>query len=545
MTFIQMEKNSILRVVPLQEKSIEIANKVLDNEIYLIAILKPIKFDKEIDWDYKNKINSQTHSLYLHSLNCVGYLISSYEMTNDRRYMNKAYEIMNSWIEYEKKESINKMVWMEHTVSNRVRNILQFYLVAKDVVNINEQEYENLINRHLEFLYNDKNYKKNNHGVMMDMSLLCCSSVMDDKSAKIYCEKALYRLKENFYNSFSYKGTHLENSMGYHRIVKDMYKNVEKILNKINLSLGDDILIILNRANDYFKYACKPNKELPLIGDNPKIQLKNMDKIYDDFFDGEAGITYFQYENREDEEKSTWLSFICGYSSKVHKHYDDLSFTLYYGGKDIFIDSGYFGYGDTKERRYLISQSAHNTFLINEKYYLVDNKESFKKIKITDFTSNKHYSLVKGQNTSYKDTQLYRTIILFKPDIIFIYDKGDSKSEKEYSQLFNLDSKVKVRSLDEKRCMIDDNIEISQINNKFEPIFHKSDREKPRAIISEEAENITDIAQVEFKIRCKNIKILTLISLDNSKKNIKLLNFDEKKEILYVNINDIDYSICL
>ena len=202
-----------------------------------------------------------------------------------------------------------------------------------------------------------------------------------------------------------------------------------------------------------------------------------------------------------------------------------MSFTLYYGGKDIFVDSGHFGYGNTKERRYLISEKAHNTFLIEEGYTLVDKEESFNKIKITDFISNSHYSLVRGQNISYKDTNLYRTIILFKPDIIFVYDKGISNSEQEYTQLFNLAPKVNVTKLD-------DNIEIIQINNKFISTCHKANREEPIGVISEKAEQLTNTSQVSFKKKSQNINILTMISLDNSKEKVKTLKDKLKNEIV-------------
>lgn len=545
MIFKKFDKNSIVRLAQLNNNSIDIANNVLKNEIFLLSGLQSIIFDKDIDWDYKHEINPDTYSLYLHTLDSVGYLSRAYEMTKDNKYIEKANSIMTSWINYEKNEKTNKMVWYDHTTAFRSQNILHFYLVSKDIISLDCEVYEKLIMKHINYLYDDKNYKSYNHGMMLDKSLISCSSVIEDKSAEMLQSKALNRLKDNFYNNFSYKGVHLENSMFYHFFVKGMYEEIEKFLSSVGLSLGSNILLKLEKANDYFNYAVKPNGELPAIGDNGKILIGNKDKIYEEFFDYEAGITYLQCENKENIINSTWLSFICGYSSKIHKHYDDLSFTLYYGGKDIFVDSGHFGYGDTKERRYLTSQKAHNTFLIEESYVLVDKEDSFKKIKITDFVTNKYYSMVKGKNTSYNDTELYRTIILFKPNIIFIYDKGISKSEKEYTQLYNLAPKSNVIELDKTTCIINDNVEIIQINNEFNSKYYSSNKEEPVAVICEKAETLTNTCQITFKKKSQNINILTLISLDNGKENIKNLKFDEKNEILYLNINGINYSMVL
>ncbi|WP_018591679.1 heparinase II/III domain-containing protein [Terrisporobacter glycolicus] len=546
MIFKKFDENSIVRLAPLNNNSVDIANKALKNEIFLLSGLQSINFDKGIDWDYKHEINLDTYSLYLHTLDSVGYLSSAYEITKDKKYIEKANSIMASWIDYVKNEKINKMVWYDHTTAFRSQNILHFYLIAKDIIFLDSEVYENLIMKHINYLYDDKNYKSYNHGMMLDKALLSCASVIEGKSAEMLQSKALNRLKDNFYNNFSYKGVHLENSMFYHSFVKGMYEEIEKFLNTIGLSLGSNILIKLKKANNYFNYAVKPNGELPAIGDNGKMEIGNKDKFYEDFFDYEAGIAYLQYENKENPINSTWLSFICGYSSTIHKHYDDLSFTLYYGGKDIFVDSGHFGYGDTKERRYLTSQKAHNTFLIeNESYALVEKEDSFKKIKITDFVTNKYYSMVKGKNTSYNDTKLYRTLILFKPNIIFIYDKGVSKSEKEYTQLYNVAPKNNVTQLDSRTCIINDNVEIIQINNEFTSKYYSSNKEEPVAVICEKSETLTNTCQITFKKKSQNINILTLISLDNSKKNIENLKFDEKNEILYLIINEINYSIAL
>lgn len=545
MIFKKIDENFILRLAPLNSNSVDIANKALENEIFLLSGLKSIIFHQEIDWDYEHEVNPDTYSLYLHTLDSVGYLSSAYEMTKEKRYIEKATEIITSWINYEKSKKINKMVWYDHATAFRSQNILHFYLVAKEIVSLDHLVYENLIKKHIDYLYDDRNYKSYNHGIMLDKALLSCASVIEDNSAEMLQDKAINRLKDNFYNNFSYKGVHLENSIFYHSFVKGMYEEVEIFLNTIGLSLGSNILTKLKRSNDYFKYAVKPNGELPAIGDNGKMVIGNKNKSYENFFDYEAGIAYIQCENKENPIDSTWLSFICGYSSKIHKHYDDLSFTLYHGGKDVFVDSGHFGYGDTKERRYLISQKAHNTFLIEESYTLIDKKDSFEKIKITDFTTNKYYDMVKGKNISYNDTELYRTIIFFKPNIIFIYDKGVSQLEKEYTQLYNLAPQSNTTQLDEKTWLINDNVEIIQINQELTSKYYSSNREEPIAVICEKSETLTDTCQIAFKKKCQNINMLTLISLDNSKEKIKNLKFDNEDEVLYLNINNIDYSIAL
>lgn len=545
MIFKNINENPILRLAPLNNESILIADKALNNEFYTLSSLKYIVFKDKIDWNYTHPINANSYLLYLHSLGVVGYLCSAYELTKEKKYIEKSNEIMTSWINYEKLGNLSRMVWYDHTVAFRTQNILHFYILCKDTLNLTTTQYESLIMRHINYLYDDNKYGLYNHGIMMDKSLLACASVIEDEISENLKSKALCRLKDNFNNNFSYKGVHLENSLYYHYFTLGMYDEIEIFLNSINLSLGTNILSLIKKAHTYFNYAAKPNGELPLIGDSNKFFIDNKNKSFDSFFDYEAGIAYLQSLNKENPIDSTWISFICGYATVTHKHYDDLSFTLYYKGKDIFIDSGHFGYGDTKERRYIISQNAHTTFMIDDNPYELNKNISFNNIKITDFVSNKYYSLVQGKNTSYPNTKLYRTIILFNPDIIIIYDKGISKDEKVYTQIFNLAVNSVLNSLTDKECIINDNVEIIQINNTLESKFYSANRDIPIAIIAEKGETLTDVSQVHFKKKCSNINILTLISLDNSKNKITNFYFDEKNEILTISINGVSHSIVL
>lgn len=547
MIFKDINETINLRLAQHNDNSLSIAKKALDNEIVILNGWKYIKFNNDIDWNYGSSTNNNTYLLYLNTLDVVGYLSTAFEMTKDEIYIKKAEEIITSWINYEKSGNLNKMVWYDHTVSFRAQNILHFYLVAKETVELDKEEYENLIMKHINYLYDDSNYELYNHGVMIDKSLLACATAIEDEISQQLKFKALYRLKENFYINFSSKGVHLENSLYYHYFVIKMYAEIDDFLNKIGLSLGKNILYCFERSKKYLNYAAKPNGELPQIGDGIKFTLDNKEnKYFENFFDYDAGIAYLQYKDEHNSMNSTYISFVCGYSTKTHKHYDDLSFTLYYGGKDIFIDSGHFGYGNTKERKYLISQQAHSTFFIEEENYnLIDVDKAFDKIKITDYISNKNYSIIKGKNNSYTDTQMYRTIILFNPNIIFIYDKGISNTDKTYTQLYNLAPNNEIKYLDDKTCKINDNIEIFQINNSFIYEHINANPEEPKAVISETLEKLINTSQVSFKRKCSNISILTLISLDNSKNNINNMSFDEINEILNVTINNISYSIVL
>src|SRR5699024_6162210 len=98
-----------------------------------------------------------------------------------------------------------------------------------------------------------------------------------------------------------------------------------------------------------------PNKTLPIIGDSQFGTLTKLVKKDGSFHDPQAGVTIFQHQALT-PEKATWLSFICGYERKTHKHQDDLSVSLYWRGEDILSDSGRYNYDRNSDiRKYLVS----------------------------------------------------------------------------------------------------------------------------------------------------------------------------------------------
>jgi hypothetical protein len=66
-------------------------------------------------------------------------------------------------------------------------------------------------------------------------------------------------------------------------------------------------------------------------------------------------------------QRDTLLTFNCGHSNYAHKHCDDTSITLSYGGLSLILDSGYFGH-DWRDDRviYTKSQSAHSGLFLEE-----------------------------------------------------------------------------------------------------------------------------------------------------------------------------------
>src|SRR5699024_2334761 len=146
--------------------------------------------------------------------------------------------------------------------------------------------FDKIIKEHCIFLNDERNYKMNNHGLMMDNALLKASKYIEDANLRIvYEEKALYRVRLSMYRDFTRRGVHLENSPEYHRMVLILYRKIIATLQERNIDVDSNFRQLYNTANDFEKYIIKPNNVYPMLGDTGHIKESNIQKKYGDFID--------------------------------------------------------------------------------------------------------------------------------------------------------------------------------------------------------------------------------------------------------------------
>lgn len=449
------------------KRSKEKVEKYLNGSLIVKNGFEPIEISDGINWNYKHSHNSNTYQTYLHSLGILKDFIRVGNYTKDASYFIHAKEMIIDWYENNNKDNGKNRAWNEHPVSSRVQHIIEFQENAGEYI-LSEEIFANIISIHCEFLSAEKNYKQNNHGLMMDNALLIAAPYLKDEQLKrFYIDKTLYRVKFALYRDFSRKGVHLENSPEYHRLVLNMFKGIERNLKKMNLSLGKEAITLMKRAGLYKSYIMKPNFEYPIIGDTGTIKDSKVNKYYIDFVDYESGIGILQNKNANDLEKSTWMSFKCGYHSKTHKHMDDLSITLYMDGNDVLIDSGKYSYkGNDPIRKFIVSPKAHNTVNIkNKDYSLTTSADDQFKLKINKFMLKNKHKVITAMNKLYENTVLIRHSILTTDNILFIHDNVSSKQKETYEQIFNINENATINQINELKYEITINEDIYILEN--------------------------------------------------------------------------------
>lgn len=494
--------------VQLGNSYLTLSEKIINGEYKLQKNLDTITFNSDPDWDYQHLISSNTYQLYLHTLNFNNDLVKSYIATKEVKYIVKSKNILESWIKNNINSELKRQyAWYDHTVANRIQNLLFYQVNAPKKYKIKKKKFDQVFSLHLEFLKRNENYPENNHGIMMDKALVISSLFLKDENHKL--ENILLaksRVEKCILRDYSYKNVHLENSPDYHRMVTNWIAKLIKIFDDIRMPVSEKYRIKIKNATRYNGIICNYNNEYPMIGDT-EFSKSNIKKIHMDFVDYEAGIGIFN-----DKRTESTMTFNCGYQSTTHKHHDDLSITLSLYNEAILVDSGKYNYNKNENiRKHIISPKAHSTLFVKDNGYDIGMEN---KIEIVSSFITKNYKVIKGIHKGYKGIHIERYIIVVDTDVYIILDIIKSKKENTYIQNFIFDDKVSLNTIGKRKYIMK-----TALNNEYILQEH-SDKatavifqgEKHNAILSKKFNQITETNRLEIRKKQLNSTFISTIS---------------------------------
>lgn len=536
-----IEEEDFIKLLEYDKNTKLIADSAMENFIIPFPNFEKTDFNKGHNWNVVNNKYGKSYQLYIHSLRFVGSLLLEYDKTKDIKYLKKSKMYIESWIDFMESKQKNEMLWYDHPVANRVQNIIYFLYLSKNTLKIDERKYYRLLKSHGEFLMDDKNYKYNNHSLMMDRSLMILGNILENREL---FSTGFRRAKETFWYSFSSKGSHLENSPDYHRMVVKMYLDMEEYLNKHDQTFGEVIIKRLSVAAEFLPVISRPDKRLPALGDSGNSALGRTKK-FKNFSDDELGLTVIQ-------NKDFYASFTAGYSTVTHKHRDDLSITLFYKGQDILIDSGKFSYGGGIRRRYIMSPQAHSTLFFDTEDYKLDNDNRFtRRVHTTKYFDNKNYTYVEGKNDSFKSSKISRKVVALKSyPVIILLDSADSETDTNIYQNFNLSPNVEILNYEKSTATIKTNsgniVTFTQLQDIKEKIdILPSQTEPVQSIVTSGYGKAIETKQLRFSSRVHSNSVYvfkTVISMDDSLK-IQVIDINEYALKISVNGEEIFINI--
>ena len=293
-------------------------------------------------------------------------------------------------------------------------------------------------------------------------------------------KSVLKRLSFEIQRQVHSDGMNFEGSIGYHRLVTELFLYAAIIMNKNNISISRDFMTRLNAMLQVLSDITLPNGNLPLIGDNDDCKLFWTHDYYSSKKQNAAdllnvGAIYFmrdEWRSGNDVSKllSIWIFgddrskqqfpnkpisdscnrsvalkkshiYICkmdkdcliincnhpGQPGCGHSHNDTLSFVLCLHGDEIFIDPGTYVYTRSVRARNLFrSTGYHNVVRINgEEQWPLSLSSPFiipKKIspKVLTWKSNSEEDIFEGEHYGYlrlPEKVIHRRLFHYKKNI--------------------------------------------------------------------------------------------------------------------------------
>lgn len=475
------------------EAILNISNALHDGELIVSPRLAGMKgfVLESFDWSTRYGIGTATQfQLSLHSFKTVEYLTRAYEIDGDKKHLQLALRLIESWAEYESDSfnaQINPNLWNSRCAAFRTENLVYFLLAAIEaemLTKTSKQLVINLLRKHGRFLCDENNYQfYSRYSVYINRAILYLSFVMDGREAQDLIRCAESRLRIEIDHCFTEEMVHIENSYVYQVTIVRLLTEIASVFTFVGSGFGKEIMDKLQKCGEFMTHMLKPNRYMPMIGDTQGMHVPQKDyKDRDDTFayaatGGEIGqkpservavfpqAGYFvarEYWDGADSSNevavytdSVWTMFKSGCKSTAHKHCDDLSFMLYAKGYDVFVDSGFYTFSSKNAiRRSLTSALAHNTVVVDGESYALTSS-NLSQVGLCNYTIDHPdgYSYACGFNNAYNNVSMERHFYYFGQAIL-IFDDIHSVSEHTYTQLFHLGEDMRVISMSNEEVLM-------------------------------------------------------------------------------------------
>ncbi len=530
--------------------SAEHLNKIFEdykqNKFYVSDGYTIVKLEDTQLWS--TEIHDRSWLFWHHCLVSVAFLIDSYKVDRNKEKLDLAYEITKKWYMSNYPSSPSVMGWHDHSTALRLIHIIKLYIVLAEINSQDERLFSlnYYAEKHMIKLADPKFYmEKHNHGLDQDIALYIASLVFHTLRKSSEWKKLSYqRFLKQVDDLFAEDGSYLEHSPHYIYLILERLLQFYRTIGSINEKSGEYLKERIEKIVSFFIYTIQPDGKFPTIGDSEargfkiddnnwgtvsknkleliraitnKQEIKDVDLDLDSFYP-EGGYAFFR-SSWDHWRKTTQVIFYSSFHSRVHKHHDDLAFTLYGHGMPLLIDAGKYSYQyDRPERQYVVSSYGHNTVRLNEEETNLA-RLNINKSGLFSYRTMKNIGYASGFHMLTKNVRHRRILFYLKPNDLLILDMIDGHKETSGELIFNLhpslDSKVNkgrvVSTQNEKPLLYFDNLLDDHSFQKFRgeqsPLLGWSSATYRQFVAND---------LILMKKKGTNIRFATLIRLDNN-----------------------------
>lgn len=480
---------------PFLKPILERANYLLDNQIIFTdpmdmeACHTPYSLD-EFKWNTSPNEDPE----WIFMLSRQSFLLDltiAYNITGDACYFQKWKELIFDFIHQNGVPTDdNPLSWRPIDVGIRLTNWLKSmtYVTNEELLPLDEQEIlTQAIQQHLNFLkssFVDK-YFLSNWGVLsltgIAVTVLFFPTLLTSEEEKWVWRTLQKQIALQFYE----EGIHWEQSPLYQHQVIMSILYILQVAQYLEVKLPIDLRKQLQKPIIASYYGADQNDKLNAIHDSDSADFTYVYDIYRQmgFLPkrdiGGCGLIYIGanylsskvlgdslpaiFYGKESgfvsiKNQDLYFTLFNGRHGSSHGHASNGSFTLSYKGEDIFIDSGRYTYTETKLRRELKEEAAHNTIqLKSSSGTKITGSWQYEKIvepifhQIREF--NQAYFVECAWSGTDKREQLFlfnrQFIILKELPVVIIFDKFQLSQSDEVKTNFNLAENIELRMIND------------------------------------------------------------------------------------------------
>jgi len=335
---------------------------------------KPWRYSLPIDWN----ADPYRHHNWKFRLSCwriMDTFLRDYIADTNTNSLRAAFEIALDWhraVCIDK--TTGKMTWYDMATGIRALR-LAFLLDQVALGNVvlsdeNAQAFDEMAEAHFHRLSDTTKVAINNHGLFQVFGLEALAAYWKDgcelAAARHFASEHLAKIVDA---NFTSEGVHKEASPEYHSFVMTSLERAA-----VGSGIASNLVPILAKARQIEPFLALPDGRYPGIGDtqNEKVNraFKKLTGEDADCVNGHLTLIKDLYESGYAIARSApgeaidreWMLFVTGMAQVLaHKHADDLGFTFYLDGQDIFVDPGKYFYDYSDMRKFIMTAQAHNT----------------------------------------------------------------------------------------------------------------------------------------------------------------------------------------